>query len=51
MQGKGVRVSIRWKKSTATTASAVSRVRMEFKRRVRCAASEMGGGEVEKGWE
>lgn len=51
MQGKGFRVSIRWKKSTETetAASADWRVRMEFKRRVRAAASEMDGGEVEKG--
>ena len=49
MQGNGFRVSIRWKKSTETAASADWRVRMEFKRRVRAAASEMDGGEVEKG--
>lgn len=53
LQGKGVRVSIRWKNSTAAAAVAVVlTARMEFKRRVRLAASEMGGdGEVEKGCE
>jgi len=52
MQGKGTRVSILWKKSTAAAAVAVvSTARMEFKRRVRSAASGAGGGEVEKGCE
>jgi len=44
-QGKGLRVSILRKKSTAAAAVAVvSTARMEFKRRVRLAESEMGGG-------